>query len=185
VGARLTRTKYFNASAHLVQFVANSGNTDASYVLPAFYQTWACFDTANAAFWNSAVSAERMFFHNAIDSNGVIGDRSSFTGQQQQGPGADTIRCVMNIMMDHNFFNADPWQTDTYATKYGAYESTHANGVAQQSCNSLLGFGFCRRRRARRSWTSCGRRRSRSATTGMALYMLAMVHVSGSFHLYY
>jgi hypothetical protein len=28
----------------------------------------------------------RMFFHNAIDSNGVIGDRSSFTGQQQQGP---------------------------------------------------------------------------------------------------
>ena len=87
-------------------------------------------------------TAGRKFFHNAIDSNGVIGDRSSFTGQQQQGPGSDTIRCVMNIMMDHNFFNADPWQTDTYATKYGAYESSHANGVAQQSCNALLGFGL-------------------------------------------
>ena len=138
------RTLYFNATYHLVQFVRNSGNTDASYILPAFYQVWACFDTANAnaAFWKESVTAGRSFFHAAIDSNGVIGDRSSFTGQQQQGPGADTIRCVMNIMMDHNFFNADPWQTETYATNYGAYESTRANGVAQQSCNSLLGFGL-------------------------------------------
>ncbi len=95
-----------------------------------------------AAFWKEAVTAGRNFFHAAIDANGVIGDRSSFTGQQQAGPGPDTIRCVMNIMMDHNFFAADPWQTDTYAPKYGTYESTRANGVAQQSCNSLLGFGL-------------------------------------------
>jgi len=47
----------------------------------------------------------------------------------------------MNIMMDHNFYASDPWQTETYATKYGAYESSRANGVAQMSCNSLLGFG--------------------------------------------
>ena len=46
------------------------------------------------------------------------------------------------IMMDHNFFNADPWQTDTYAMKYGAHEMSRANGVAQQSCNALLGFGL-------------------------------------------
>jgi hypothetical protein len=72
----------------------------------------------------------------------VIGDKSSFTGQTTKGAGSDTIRCVMNIMMDHNFFDADPWQTDTYATKYGAYESSDASGVAQQSCNSLLGFGL-------------------------------------------
>ena len=43
----LIRTVYFNANAHLVQFVAGSGNTDGSYILPAFYQAWACFDTAN------------------------------------------------------------------------------------------------------------------------------------------
>ena len=88
----LIRTRYFNSTYHLVQFVSNSGNTDASYILPAFYQTWSCFDTANSAFWDASVTAGRMFFHNAIDSNGVIGDRSSFTGQQQQGPRSDTIR---------------------------------------------------------------------------------------------
>ena len=181
----MMRTMEFNASAHIVEFVAGSNQTDGSYVLPAFYQVWACFDTANAAFWNAAVDAGRTFFHNAIDTNGVIGDRSSFTGAQQAGPGSDTIRCVANIMMDHNFYNADTWQTDTYATKYGAYEMTHASGVAQQSCNSLLGFGLP---------TSTGKpfvdKLWSTNTPGRdywngVLYMLALVHVSGNFHLYY
>ena len=179
------RTLYFNASAHIVQFVRNSGNTDASYILPAFYQVWACFDTTNADFWNASVAAGRMFFHNAIDTNGVIGDRSSFTGAQQQGPGADTIRCVMNIMMDHNFFNADPWQTDTYAAKYGAYEMTHASGTAQVSCNSLLGFGLpasTGRAFVDKIWTAPIP--SHDYWNGV-LYMLGLLHVSGQFHLYY
>ena len=51
---------------------------------------WACFDTTNADFWNAAVTSGREFFHNAIDSNGVIGDQSSFTGQTTKGAGADT-----------------------------------------------------------------------------------------------
>ena len=173
------------ANAHLVQFVANSGNVDGSYVLPAFYQVWACFDTTNKAFWDASVTAARTFFHNAIDSNGVIGDRSSFTGQTTQGAGADTIRCVANIMMDHNFFNADPWQTDTYATRYGGYEGKQNRGGAQMACDSLLGFGL-------------------PASSGKAfvdklwsagipnvdywdgvLYMLGIVHLSGNFHLWY
>jgi len=179
------RTLYFNATYHLVQFVRNSGNTDASYILPAFYQVWACHDTANAAFWNEAVTAGRNFFHNAIDANGVIGDRSSFTGQQQQGPGADTIRCVMNIMMDHNFFAADPWQTDTYAPKYGAYETTRANGVAQQSCNSLLGFGLpasTGKPFVDKIWSAAIPKRD---YWNGVLYMLGLLHVSGTFHLWY
>ena len=179
------RTLYFNSQYHIVQFVRNSGNTDASYILPAFYQVWACFDTANADFWNASVTAGRTFFHNAIDSNGVIGDRSSFTGAQQQGPGADTIRCVANIMMDHNFFNADPWQTDTYAAKYGAYEMTHANGVAQQSCNSLLGFGLpasTGKAFVDKIWSTSVPKRD---YWNGVLYMLGMVHVSGNFKLYY
>lgn len=101
------------------------------------------------------------------------------------GPGADTIRGVVNSMMDHNFFDADSRQTDTYATKYGAYETNHASGVAQQSCNSLLGFGLP---------TSSGKPfvdklwstnpRSHDYWNGV-LYMLAMVHVSGNFQLWY
>jgi hypothetical protein len=160
-------------------------NTDGSYVLPAFYQTWACYDTANAAFWNSAVTTGRAFFHAAIDSNGVIGDQSSFTGQTTKGAGSDTIRCVANIMMDHNFFNADTWQTDTYAPKYGAYESSHGNGVAQQSCDSMLGFGLpaaTGKPFIDKLWST--QVPNRDYWNGV-LYMLALLHVSGTFHLYY
>jgi len=181
----LIRTQDFDAKSHIVQFYAGAGHTDGSYVLPAFYQTWACFDTANADFWTAAVDAGRTFFHNAADSNGVIGDQSSYTGSTVQGPGADTIRCVANIMMDHNFFNADPWQVDTYATKYGAYEQSHASGVAQQSCNSLLGFGLpasSGKAFVDKLWST--NPPNRDYWNGV-LYMLAMVHVSGNFQLWY
>ena len=53
----LVRTTDFNPTHHLVRYYSgtDSNGTDASYMLPAFYQTWACFDTANAAFWNKAL----------------------------------------------------------------------------------------------------------------------------------
>jgi oligosaccharide reducing-end xylanase len=181
----LIRTQDFSASSHIVQFYSGSGNTDGSYVLPAFYQTWACFDTANAAFWNSAVTAGRSFFHSAIDSNGVIGDQSSFTGSTVKGAGADTIRCVANIMMDHNFFAADSWQTDTYAAKYGAYEAKQGVGTAQMACNSLLGFGLPSATGTpfvQKLWSQSIP--SHDYWNGV-LYMLGLLHVSGTFHLYY
>jgi oligosaccharide reducing-end xylanase len=181
----LLRTMEFNQTQHIVEFVAGAGTTDGSYVLPAFYQVWACFDTANAAFWNSAVTAGRMFFHNAADANGVIGDQSQFSGQTTVGAGSDAIRCVANIMMDHNFFAADAWQTMTYAPAYASYETTHANGVAQQSCNSLLGFGLpasTGKPFVDKLWST--NTPGRDYWNGV-LYMLALVHVSGTFHLWY
>ncbi len=139
----LIRTKYFNEMYHIIKFVSGSGNTDGSYVLPAFYQAWACFDTANADFWNQAITAGREFFHAAADSNGVIPDQSSFTGQSLGSAGSDAKRCVMNIMMDHNFFGVDPWQTETYAPAFANYMSRNGdNTAAQFSCNALLGFGL-------------------------------------------
>src|SRR5262249_30031361 len=95
----MVRQTDFDAPTHLVRYYAGSSanGTDGSYILPAFYQSWACFDTANAAFWNSAVSAGRSFFHAAADAQGVIGDQSSFTGQTTNSSGADKLRCVANI----------------------------------------------------------------------------------------
>ena len=62
---------------------------------------------------------------------------------------------------------------------------THANGTAQVSCNSLLGFGLP---------TSTGKAfvdkiwstsiPSHDYWNGV-LYMLGLLHVSGQFHLYY
>jgi oligosaccharide reducing-end xylanase len=181
----LLRTMEFNTSYHIVEFYAGAGNTDGSYILPAFYQTWACFDTANAAFWQSAVSAGRTWFHNAINSNGVIPDQSGFTNGSSGSAGSDTIRCVANIMMDHNFFDADSWQTDTYAPKYASYESSHGNGVAQQSCDALLGFGLpasTGKPFVDKLWSTSVPKHD---YWNGVLYMLAMLHVSGTFHLWY
>jgi oligosaccharide reducing-end xylanase len=177
------RTKYFNSTYHIVKFVSGSGNTDASYILPAFYQVWACFDTANKAFWDSSVTAGRDFFHVAIDGNGVIPDQSSFTGGSVKGATVDWIRCVANIMMDCNFFNADPWQIDTYATKFGAHEKNVGAG-AQGFCDSLLGFGLpasSGKAFVDRIWSAA----IPSSYWDGTLYMLALLHVSGTFHLWY
>jgi oligosaccharide reducing-end xylanase len=183
----LLRTVYFNSTYHLVQFVAGSGNTDGSYVLPAFYQVWACFDTDNAAYWNEAVTAGRNFFHAAADSNGVIPDRSSFDGTPQGSAGSDAKRCVMNIMMDHNFFAADPWQTETYAPAFGAYMLNRGGDTAQVACNALLGFGLP----ASSGQAFVDALWSTQIPTGQwryyngTLYMLALLHVSGTFKLWY
>lgn len=184
----LIRTKYFNASAHIIKFVSGSNNTDGSYVLPAFYQAWACFDTANAEFWNASIEAGRKFFQAAADSNGVIPDQSSFTGQALGGAGSDAKRCVMNIMMDANFFGVDPWQTETYAPAFGAYMKTHGdNTAAQFSCNALLGFGLpteTGKPFVDKLWSAAiptGNYRYYDGT----LYMLSLLHVGGAFKLYY
>jgi oligosaccharide reducing-end xylanase len=184
----LLRTTYFNSSAHIVQFIAGSGNTDGSYILPAFYQTWACFDTANASYWNSAITAGRTFFHNAIDANGVIGDQSSFTGQTTKAAGPDTIRCVANIMMDHNYFNVDAWQSQTYAPLYGPYVTSHPqNSTAATSANGLLGFGLpvaTGKPFVDKVW-------SLAIPTGTwryydgCWYMMSLLHMSGAFKLWY
>jgi oligosaccharide reducing-end xylanase len=183
----LVRTKDFNSSYNLVKFYAggDNGQTDASYILPAFYQTWACFDTANAAFWNTAVTAARKYFQIAADKNGQYGDQGGYDGGSQANTGVDKIRCVMNIMMDHNFFNADPWQTDTYAKEYSTYESSQNRGGAASFCNALLGFGLPEssgKAFVDKLWSASAP--SRDYWNGV-LYMLALLQVSGTFHLYY
>jgi oligosaccharide reducing-end xylanase len=181
------RKQEFNQTSKIVAFTPGSNFTDGSYVLPAFYQTWACFDTANQDFWNGAVTAGRAFFQAAADSNGVIPDHSSFSGQAQGGAGSDALRCVANIMMDHNFFDADPWQT-TYASKYGSYIKTHSNNTtAMLACNGLLGFGLpsdTGKSFVDALWSAkipTGQYRYYDGT----LYLLALLHVSGTFHLWY
>ena len=81
----LIRTKYFNSQYHLVKFVSGSNNVDPSYVLPAFYEVWACFDTANAAFWKQSATAGRAYMQKAVDSNGVCPDQVLLHGHKPAG----------------------------------------------------------------------------------------------------
>jgi oligosaccharide reducing-end xylanase len=156
--------------------------------LPAFYQVWACFDAANADFWNEAIKDGREFYHVGVDGNGVCPYQSSWDGSNPQAANSDSVRCVMNIMMDHNFFAADPWQTETYAPAFGSYMKSHSDGSAAQfSCNALLGFGLPEssgKSFVDKLWSA-------SIPTGTwryydgTLYMLSLLHVSGTFKLYY
>jgi oligosaccharide reducing-end xylanase len=183
----MIRKQEFNQNSKIVAFTPGSNFTDGSYVLPAFYQSWACFDTANQDFWTGAVTAARAFFQAAADSNGVIPDHSSFSGQAQGSAGSDALRCVANVMMDHNFFDADPWQA-TYASEYGAYIKTHSNNTtAMLACNGLLGFGLpsdTGKPFVQALWSAAiptGQYRYYDGT----LYLLALLHVSGTFKLWY
>jgi oligosaccharide reducing-end xylanase len=179
----LIRTKYFHTSPNIVKFGSNSGVTDPSYVLPAFYQAWACFDTANAAFWNTAVTDGRAFFHNDVDGNGVCPYQANWNGSQTAGANSDSVRCVMNIMMDYNFFKADSWQSQTYAPKFAGHEKNA--GPPSSYCDATLGFGLPAsdgKAFVDKIWSA--NVPSHDYWNGV-LYMLSLLHVSGNFKLYY
>jgi oligosaccharide reducing-end xylanase len=156
-------------------------------MMPAFYQTWACFDTANADFWNQALTATRAWLQTAAGTTGNIGDQSSFAGQTTNSGGDDKLRIVANFMSDYNFFNADSFEA-TYASEYATWvTSNNNNSTAMLACNALLGFGLPAS--SGKPWVQ--KLWSASIPTGNfryydgALYTLALLHVSGAFHLWY
>jgi oligosaccharide reducing-end xylanase len=179
----VVRTKYFNSQYHLVKFVSSSSNVDPSYVLPAFYEVWACFDTENAAFWQEAATAGRQYMQKVVDGNGVCPYQASMTATNPQGANSDSLRCVVNLMMDSYMFGVDTWQKDTYAPKFGAYSSSHNNGAAQVGCNATLGFALP----ASSGKPFVDKLWSTGVPSGNywdgVLYMLGMLHVSGNFHI--
>lgn len=180
----VTRTKYFNSQYHLVKFVSGSSNTDPSYILPAFYEVWACFDTANAAFWTEAATAGRAYMQKVVDGNGVCPYQASMTATNPQAANADSLRCVVNLMMDWYMFGKDPWQKDTYAPKFASYSSSRNNGAATVGCNATLGFALP----ASSGKTFVDKLWSTGIPNGNywdgVLYMLGMLHVSGNFHIW-
>jgi oligosaccharide reducing-end xylanase len=179
----VVRTKYFHLDPHLVKFVANSNNTDPSYILPAFYQVWACFDPENSDFWNEAITDGREYFHVGVNGQGICPYQSSWDGSNPQAANSDSLRCVMNLMMDHNFFAGDPWQTETYAPMYAASQGNA--GPPGSFCNATLGFGLPANEGKAfvdKIWSA---NVPNSDYWGGVLYMLSLLHVSGNFKLYY
>jgi oligosaccharide reducing-end xylanase len=180
----LIRTKYFNSQYHLIKFGSGSNNVDPSYVLPAFYEVWACFDTANADFWKESATAGRAYMQKVVDSNGVCPYQASLTATNPQAANADSTRCPVNLMMDWYLFGKDPWQRDTYAPKFGAYSSSRNNGAPAVGCNSTLGFGLpssSGKAFVDKLWSTGVPSRD---YWGGVLYMLGMVHVSGNFRIW-
>jgi endo-1,4-beta-D-glucanase Y len=202
----------FNTTEALVDFGIVVGTTttftDPSYVLPAFYQVWACFDSKNQALWQRAVSAGREYFAMVTDTTtGLAPEYSSFAGEPSTQPQKgdfryDAWRVVANVMMDHHFFNADPWQT-TYAARLGAFFTSQGNYGSEYTLsgtmltaghpaglvgmNATLGFALPSADAAhfvQALWDVAIPTGQYRYYSGM-LYMLGLLHVSGKFHLYY
>jgi len=113
----------FHRENKLVRFVTGSNYTDPSYVLPAFYEVWACFDPENREFWQDAVAAGRTFLQKTTHpTTGLAPYLANWDGSNYNNStfNSDAWRVVGNIMMDHHLFAKDPWQT-TWAAKYAAF----------------------------------------------------------------
>lgn len=115
----------FDQGNHLVKFGPTCCNySDPSYVLPAFYEVWACFDTKNQQFWKQAVTAGRTHLQRATDRpNGLAPYLSNYDGSPHQNGSyfdTDAWRVVGNIMMDYNLYNQDAWKVD-FANRFADF----------------------------------------------------------------
>jgi oligosaccharide reducing-end xylanase len=183
--------------------------TDPSYVLPLFYSEWACFDTDNAAFWQSATTYARTFFQKTCDKKtGLAADNTDFDGSPRSlrgNFGYDAWRVPMNIMMDHNMNNADAWQT-TYAKTMAAFwikeglpsygsrytlsgskkENNHFTGLV--GTNAMLAFALPAadgKPFLQALWDADVPSGSQDRYYSGCLYMLSFLHLSGNFLLWY
>jgi endo-1,4-beta-D-glucanase Y len=199
-------------SQGLVQFVAGAGYTDPSYILPAFYEVWAKVDAGNSSFWKSAASTGRNFFHSTCNSTTMLAPAmANFNGSPNSSEGyfeSDAWRVVANIMMDWHFFHVDAWQQSTFAPKFAAFWRTQQtkdpmpdeldlNGSVRTShsppakgliaYNALLGYALPAADAeffVKALWDlpiPTGNYRYYDG----CIYMMALLHASGRFQLYY
>jgi oligosaccharide reducing-end xylanase len=207
-------TSMFDPAAELVVFVPNatSGSstfTDPSYVMPAFYDVWACFDAKNRALWAAVSAASRAFLPKATNATtGLAPERSAFDGtpstQMDKGDFRfDAWRVAMNVMADWHLRGVDPWQ-QTFATRLGTFFTGQGANYGDQyaltgaalgtdhsaglvAINATLGFALpssTGKPFVQALWdlpVPSGQYRYYNGV----LYMLALLHASGKFHLWF
>lgn len=203
----------FNRNNHLITFGPSgesASHTDPSYILPAFYEIWACEDSKNRNFWKSAITAGRAFFPKTTHpTTGLAPYKANFDGTPYPGAGdfnSDSWRVVGNIMMDHHLFGVDPWQT-TFAQRYAAFFKTawaqppipdefningtvvHSNAEPSkglQAQNAMVAFGLPAadgRPFVQALWDMQIPTGQYRYYDGM-LYLLSLLHVTGRFHIW-
>jgi oligosaccharide reducing-end xylanase len=203
-------TSMFDPAQKLVVFVPAiwAAFTDPSYVLPAFYDVWACFDAKNGDFWREVATSSREFLPKVTDAmTGLAPEYAAFDGTPSTLPGRgdfrfDAWRVVMNVMVDYHYRGVDPWQT-TYAVRLGSFFASQGNYGNQYTLsgtklgaehtaglvavNALLGFGLlpaCSRCFVQSLWDLPVPTGPYRYYSGL-LYMLALLHASGNFQLWF
>ncbi len=201
-------TSMFDPTHKLVVFVPNTWApfTDPSYVVPAFYDQWACFDAKNAAFWREVAATSRAFFPKVTDpTTGLAPEYAAFDGTPSTIPEKgdfrfDAWRVVMNVMADYHHRGVDPWQA-TYAVRLGTFFASQGNygslytlsgkkidgerSPGLVAVNATLGFALtssCARCFVQPLWDMAAPTGRYRYYSGL-LYMLAILHASGNFRL--
>jgi oligosaccharide reducing-end xylanase len=130
--------------------IGNSADfTDPSYHLPAFYELWSLWAAQDNALWGEISDESRILFRKACHPvTGLAPDYSNFDGTPKSVSWGgdhdkfryDAFRVAMNITLDSVWWNADPWQKETWAENY--MEFFESRGVSTyQALYNLDGSG--------------------------------------------
>jgi endo-1,4-beta-D-glucanase Y len=185
--------------------------TDPSYHLPHYYELWGRWADKDNQFWFSAASASRQFFKNtAHPTTGLTPDYAKFDGTPTDFHNGghedfrfDAWRVAMNIAVDYAWFAKDSWAVtesnrlldffyakgiNTYGNQYTLdgteLSSDHSPGLAAMNAVACLASTNNNRINfVQELWNTSIPSGPERYYDGM-LYMLAMLHLSGSFRIY-
>jgi oligosaccharide reducing-end xylanase len=115
-------TNMFNAESKEVVFVPkigrDSGFSDPSYHLPAFYEVWAVRAVKDQDFWAEAAATSREYFKKAANpQTGLMPDYANFDGtahgeDDHKDFRYDAWRTLANVAVDYAWFGKDPWEAE-------------------------------------------------------------------------
>jgi oligosaccharide reducing-end xylanase len=206
-------TNLFDLERKQVVFVPMVGRvssfTDPSYHLPAYYELWSRSAVEDNEFWRGAAQTSRDYFEKAADpQTGLMPDYANFDGtpygtDDHKDFRFDAWRTLSNVAVDYAWFAADPWQVeqsnrvlnflasqgiDSYPNQFtldgSPLSSDHSTGlvsmaaVAALAADPEIGKPF-----VQALWDAQIPSGKWRYYDGM-LYMLGLLHVSGSFRIY-
>ncbi|HTX91228.1 MAG TPA: glycosyl hydrolase family 8 [Anaerolineales bacterium] len=206
-------TNMFNAGAREVVFVPkigrDSGFTDPSYHLPAYYELWALWANRDNQFWAAAAQSSRDFFKKAANpQTGLMPDYANFDGtpygtDEHKDFRFDAWRTLSNVAVDYSWFGKDPWEAeqsdrvlgflasqglDSYPNQYSLDGKTLAGDrstglAAMAGVAALAADPQTGKPFVQALWDASIPFGQWRYYDGM-LYLLALLHVSGNFRIF-
>ncbi|WP_307767741.1 glycosyl hydrolase family 8 [Dictyobacter vulcani] len=193
----------------LVPYMDSATYTDPSYHFPAYYELWSRWATEDQSFWAQAATTSRQFLQNTVNTTtGLAPDYANFDGTPHPDNGHgdfrfDAWRVNSNIAVDYAWFANDSWEKNqsdrvqnffnsqgmnTYGNQYtlnGQVLSTdHSTGlIAMNAVASLAATQSMSHNFVDALWNAPVPSGQWRYYDGM-LYMLALLHDSGNFHIY-
>lgn len=186
--------------------------TDPSYHLPHFYELWARWADKNNQFWCDAAAASRQFFKKATHPiTGLAPDYARFDGTPTDPPWGgghknfqyDAWRVAMNIAVDYQWFARDPWaieQSNRLLTffhsqgigKYGnlftldgkKLGKDHSAGLVAMNAVACLAATHPNKNEFVAEFWNTPIPSGRARYYDGLLYMLGLLHVSGTYKIY-